>query len=343
MNNLLQTILELIRRLLGGAGDDSDNLPPKTVEATCGLPETIEIEPPVSHADVPLIAASVQAAASSDDPDVSGCVVTVRPALGTVNLRLGPGLGFEPPAAKTQGGVAFTLTGASESDEDGFRWYSVQNGDIQGWIRADLVTLSEACAGFSFISAGEVTTTPTQPPPGERFPLPTAAGITQGYHSNHRGYDMGSRTGTPLTAPTDGLCIRRLDCTKCTDAKPNTMPNGFFQCPDAWKDPAWGYGYGNFIIMRHDYNRLPDSMRAEMDRRNLTNGFAYILYAHMARIDVNLGGWVSGGTSLGATGNTGCSTGPHLHFEVRIGKDETVDGVWSQQTPVNPKLMFLTR
>lgn len=40
-------------------------------------------------------------------------------------------------------------------------------------------------------------------------------------------------------------------------------------------------------------------------------------YAHMSRIDVRLGQTVAGGAALGLSGNTGESTGPHVHFEVR--------------------------
>lgn len=66
------------------------------------------------------------------------------------------------------------------------------------------------------------------------------------------------------------------------------------------RSSGWNGGYGNYIVIRH------------------ANG-VQTLYAHMSRNDVGVGAYVSQGQSIGAVGNTGRSTGPHLHFEVRGG------------------------
>ena len=42
-------------------------------------------------------------------------------------------------------------------------------------------------------------------------------------------------------------------------------------------------------------------------------------YAHLSTVEVTVGEWVAGGTVLGRVGATGDATGPHLHFEIRIG------------------------
>jgi murein DD-endopeptidase MepM/ murein hydrolase activator NlpD len=61
-------------------------------------------------------------------------------------------------------------------------------------------------------------------------------------------------------------------------------------------------GFGNYVIIKHKH------------------GY-YTRYAHMQRAAVRIGQRVQQGEVIGFIGNTGLSTGPHLHYEVHVGSD----------------------
>ena len=55
------------------------------------------------------------------------------------------------------------------------------------------------------------------------------------------------------------------------------------------------------------------------------NGYA-TLYQHLSRQDVAVGDMVYQGDQIGAVGDTGISTAPHLHFEIHV-NGTPVDGI----------------
>ncbi|MFF7521394.1 M23 family metallopeptidase [Streptomyces pseudovenezuelae] len=59
-----------------------------------------------------------------------------------------------------------------------------------------------------------------------------------------------------------------------------------------------GSAYGNAIVIKHGNKR-------------------YSQYAHLSRIKVKVGQIVKTGQRIALSGNTGNSSGPHLHFEIR--------------------------
>lgn len=68
------------------------------------------------------------------------------------------------------------------------------------------------------------------------------------------------------------------------------------------RNSGWNGGYGNYVVISHK------------------NG-TQTLYAHMTNAIVTTGQTVSSGQVIGYVGNTGKSTGNHLHFEIRGAKN----------------------
>ncbi|MCI6480176.1 MAG: M23 family metallopeptidase [Candidatus Treponema excrementipullorum] len=65
---------------------------------------------------------------------------------------------------------------------------------------------------------------------------------------------------------------------------------------------AYDSDFGNYVIIKHKHG-------------------IYTRYAHMNSVRVKKGQFVSQGDVIGTIGNTGITTGPHLHYEVHIGSD----------------------
>lgn len=63
---------------------------------------------------------------------------------------------------------------------------------------------------------------------------------------------------------------------------------------------GWVGGYGNYVCINH-------------------GGGLSTCYGHNSRLGVSVGQQVSKGQVIAASGNTGNSTGPHIHFETRVG------------------------
>ena len=66
------------------------------------------------------------------------------------------------------------------------------------------------------------------------------------------------------------------------------------------------YSYGHYIVIYHD-------------KKTASGKDVYTLYAHNNNIIVSEGQYVKKGQQIAFSGTTGNSTGPHCHFEVRVG------------------------
>ena len=98
----------------------------------------------------------------------------------------------------------------------------------------------------------------------------------------HDGYDFRLPEGTPLLAVADGEIVF------AGSEEP-------FLCP----------------LLNMTTSGLLVKLRVATGARTFD-----VKYLHLSRLDVALGDRVSAGQRIGLSGNTGCSTGPHLHFEI---------------------------
>lgn len=139
-------------------------------------------------------------------------------------------------------------------------------------------------------------------------------GSTESFRiSGHGAIDIAgvSEVGkVPVIAAKAGTVIYPTDASQTQFAD-----NGHYGSKD-------GGGYGNYVIIQHDND-------------------TYTLYGHLAQnsITVKAGDTVSQGQVIGKLGHSGSSTGPHLHFEMRVGENSSANRVdpLKYVDPKNPR------
>ena len=109
----------------------------------------------------------------------------------------------------------------------------------------------------------------------------------------HTGIDIPADEGTPVMASGAGTIV--------------WADWGFYS---GWKENK-NDPYGMAVVIRHDFGYEGQPL--------------YTVYAHLSRIDVRPGRWVDVSEQIGLVGDTGHTTGPHLHFEVRVGENDFFD------------------
>jgi murein DD-endopeptidase MepM/ murein hydrolase activator NlpD len=113
----------------------------------------------------------------------------------------------------------------------------------------------------------------------------------------HSGIDLAAREGTPVLSSGGGKVV-------------------FAGRYPLRRNVRW-WRYGNVVVVSHG-------------DRYLT------IYAHLQEISVRRGATLRRGEELGTVGNTGWSTSPHLHYEVRMTSEGNDDLI-----PVDPRIYIL--
>lgn len=144
-----------------------------------------------------------------------------------------------------------------------------------------------------------------------KWHLPVPEGSRQSpQYPGHKGIDYAVNTGTPFFASIGG-----------------TVKVLTYDVSDA------GFCKAAMANIGTDMSAVKDPIQREVRITTKIGDDTYeVIYAHMSQIDVKDGQVVEGGQQIGLTGGSGCSTGPHAHFEIRkngkaISPTEVLNGV----------------
>jgi murein DD-endopeptidase MepM/ murein hydrolase activator NlpD len=107
----------------------------------------------------------------------------------------------------------------------------------------------------------------------------------------HHGIDMPNPVGEQVRAAGSGRVIWAADSLRVEDS-------AIFQ-----NSPS----YGNVVLIEHDFGYRGEPL--------------FTLYAHLSAVLAEQGQFVQAGDVIGLVGETGRVSGPHVHFEVRMGEN----------------------
>ena len=171
----------------------------------------------------------------------------------------------------------------SNSDwETSVETVSIANTDEGGVLNISYTLLHDEILKI----LGAVIVQPQSPPGTPQSPTGTPQGLTISSPfgprggSPHNGADVVAGTGTQINYKTTGKVIDVVTVCKLTNPK----------------DLGCGGGFGNRVYIKN-----PDG--------------SIIRLAHLSRVDVVMNQPITANTVIGLTGDTGNSTGPHLHAE----------------------------
>jgi murein DD-endopeptidase MepM/ murein hydrolase activator NlpD len=247
--------------------------------------------------------AGLPEASAQPAPAVAGMPRTIRAGI-QANVRQQPSTSSQRIDILLGGATVFVVNSVPSLDGDGFQWLERAAG---GYIREDLFE--------GFISSNPPLVS------RQRFAAPVSGyTITGGFSgaNGHKGVDLGVNSGTPVQASGAGQVAFLYSCSKCTANGPSVLDHGLpLNSPIVLNDPEWGFGFGNGVVVRYAFADLPSAARDKLDQLALHNAFILAVHGHMSQVNVFPGQAVVAGTTLGLSGNTGNSSGPHLHLETR--------------------------
>ena len=239
------------------------------------------------------------------------------------NLRDKPTLNSSVVLSRLIMGETATVSDMA-TDSENFIWYNIQINSLVGWVREDNVRTNL-----------QPVPTPAAPITTGKFALPVPPlNMTTPYDPNgsaigyvHTGWDYADKTGTPVLASAAGTVVKVAYCNECGPNGLSSVDKGYPRGDSRiLNDEKWNYGYGHYVIVRYDWANLPESTKTWLTGRGWSGSHAFVMYAHLSQIKVQQNANVVKGSTVGLMGNSGNSTGTHLHLELRYSND--TNSVW---------------
>lgn len=289
-------------------------------------------EPTPQPQPEPVIAAPMSPQPGKGEPGVATCM-----GRGGANMRSGPGTNYP-----ILGRMQFMSSGKIvevKPGEDGtpLKWERLETPDLTGWVREDFLRLS---GNFERFGLGFLDQYPSPVPISHWIRDYDPAGA---WMARHDGWDQAGDTGAPIYAgPKGGFVVQQAVCANCGTQGFSVVDKGLQVGSAAALMPGWNFGYGHYVIVRYSNDLLPNSTRRRLSEIGRDGQHLFVIYAHLHSMDVLTGQTLQPNQRVGTMGNSGNSSGTHLHLEVRAGSD-AAETRWAMLRSglLNPSILFL--
>jgi len=231
-----------------------------------------------------------------------------------VNARSGPGTNYGVITRMNFMDTGVIQGAAPGEDGKDFQWVQLLYQNQNVWLREDFLRYS---GGFQQHGVAFEDQYPSPAPQSwwiRDFDMDASRiGVV------HHGWDHAGKRGAPIVAgPFGGVVYQVAFCQLCGAQGLSTVDKGFSLSDSrVLRNQGWNFGYGHYVIVRYENSLLPDSTKTKLHEAGYPGGHVFVMYAHLQDILVEQGQQLQPNQQFATLGNSGNSSGAHLHLEVR--------------------------
>ncbi|MGW2785657.1 M23 family metallopeptidase [Streptomyces populi] len=210
-------------------------------------------------------------------------VAALTTTTGVIGTLAAPAFAAEASVEQTQTGLTQAVTvGDTVADQVDAQAFAQQRAADEAAARKQAEQTARKQAAEQAVKLREAKERAAREAERKRlntFVMPiTGSYVSTGYQASSSLWSSGSHTGVDFHAAS-GTSVHAVGAGTIVTA-------------------GWGGAYGNQVVIKmHDGT--------------------YTMYGHLSSIGVSVGQAVTAGQQIGLSGDTGNTTGPHLHFEAR--------------------------